>query len=86
VRHDFINTKKNNVGNAVTFLVQQCTDISIVFDSTSTIKCIQLFPAQFDLIFDYSVENYIIEKTVQCYNIVSYNSSSTVLFSNGEKP
>ncbi len=37
---------------------------------------------QFDPSFDYSVENYIIEKTAQSYNIVSYDSSLTVLFFN----
>lgn len=71
-----VNTCKN-------FLVQQCTDILIGFHPLSTIKCIQLFPAQFDLSFEYSVKNYIIKKTIQCHSIVSYdNSSSIILFSN----
>ncbi|CAF0851806.1 unnamed protein product [Rotaria sordida] len=64
------------------FLVQHCTDITIGFESISKIKCIQLIPIQFDLSFVYSVENYIILKINKCYNIVSYNSSQTILFSN----
>jgi hypothetical protein len=71
----YINSCKN-------FLVQNCVDISIGFNSISTIKCIQLIPAQFDLSIDYSVENYIIQKSETCYNIGLYNSSSINLFSN----
>jgi len=45
-------------------------------------KCIQLVPVQFDSSIDYSVKNYIVQTAPKCYNIVSYNSSSTNLFSN----
>jgi hypothetical protein len=64
------------------FLAQYCTDIPIGFNSISSIKCIQLVPNQFNLSIDYSVQNYIIIKAAQCYNILLFNSSSTILFSN----
>lgn len=64
------------------FLVQQCTDNPIGFKSISNMKCIQLVPTQFDTLIEYSVENYIIKKSTTCYDIISYNSSSTILFSN----
>ena len=71
-----------NVNSCKNFFVQHCTDIPIGFNSISTIKCIQLIPIQFDLSIDYSVENYIIKKASTCYDVISYNSSLTNLFSN----
>jgi hypothetical protein len=71
----YVNSCKN-------FLVQQCTDIPIGFNSITSIKCIQLIPSQFDSSIDYSVENYIIKKALKCYDILSYNSSLINLFSN----
>jgi hypothetical protein len=71
-----------SVNSCKNFLVQHCTDIPIGFNSITTIKCIQLIPAQFDLSIDYSVENYITKKTGTCYDIISYRSPSTNLFSN----
>ncbi|CAF0947457.1 unnamed protein product [Rotaria sp. Silwood1] len=45
-------------------------------------KCIQLIPIQYDSSFVYSIDYYIISKVHKCYNIVSYNSSQIILFSN----
>jgi hypothetical protein len=45
-------------------------------------KCIQLIPAQFNASISYSVENYIVKKVANCYDVASYNSPSTILFSN----
>ncbi|CAF3368785.1 unnamed protein product [Rotaria sp. Silwood2] len=70
------------VNSCENFLVQHCTDIPIGFKSISTIKCIQLIPIQSDPSLIYSVENYIISKVNKCYNIASYKSSQTILFSN----
>ncbi|CAF0868888.1 unnamed protein product [Adineta ricciae] len=44
-------------------------------------KCLRLIPADFDISIAYSVKNYIIKKTSKCYDIVSYESPSNVLFS-----
>jgi len=70
------------INSCENFLVQNCVDISIGFNSISTIQCIQLIPAEFDPSIDYSVENYIIQKSEKCYNIGSYNSTSIYLFTN----
>ncbi|UJR23042.1 hypothetical protein I4U23_026068 [Adineta vaga] len=64
------------------FTVQECIDIPFGFNSMSSIKCIQLVPIQFDVLIDYPVQNYLVKKTAKCYDIVSYNSSSIMLFSN----
>ncbi|CAF1446638.1 unnamed protein product [Adineta ricciae] len=47
-----------------------------------TIKCIQLIPAQYDYLTEYSIQNYLVKKSTNCYDVVSYDSSSRVLFSN----
>ncbi|CAF1342021.1 unnamed protein product [Adineta ricciae] len=63
------------------FLTQHCIDIPFGFRSISQMKCLQLIPADFDVSIVYSVKNYIIKKTSNCYDIVSYESPSNVLFS-----
>ncbi|CAF1625509.1 unnamed protein product [Adineta ricciae] len=47
-----------------------------------TIKCIQLIPAQYEYQTEYSIQNYLVKKSTDCYDVVSYDSSSRVLFSN----
>lgn len=64
------------------FLVQQCTDIPFGFRSMLTIKCIQLIPAQYEYLTEYSIQNYLVKKSTNCYDIVSYDMPSRVLFSN----
>ena len=46
------------------------------------IKCIQLIPAQYDYLTEYSIQNYLVKKSMDCYDVVSYDPSSRVLFSN----
>ena len=64
------------------FLVQHCTDIPFAYLPIATTKCIQLVPHSYDQFVDYPVENYIVLKSSPCYNIVSFNATSTALFSN----
>ena len=64
------------------FLVQHCTDIPFGFKSMLKIKCIQLIPAQYDYLTEYSIQNYLVKKSMDCYDVVSYDPSSRVLFSN----
>ena len=64
------------------FLVQQCTDIPFAYLPISSTKCIQLLPNSYNPSINYPVQNYIVIKSSPCYNIVSFNSTSTVLFFN----
>jgi hypothetical protein len=61
------------------FIVQPCTDIPFYFPST---KCIQLIPNQFDSSIKYSVQTYLVVKAAKCFNIQSYESPSSILFTN----
>lgn len=65
------------------FTVQHCTDIQFNFRSISSIKCIQFVPTHYDMSINYAVKNYIIIKYALCFNVQSYDSSSSsILFSN----
>ncbi|CAF4930336.1 unnamed protein product, partial [Rotaria socialis] len=71
----YVNSCKN-------FLAQYCIDIAIGSDSISNIKCVQLVPVELDPSFIYPVENYIVKKGYTCYDIFTFDSSATTIFSN----
>ena len=63
-----------------TFFYQSCTDIRINFEKMSDMKCMQLIPKPIRYLQRYAFKNYILIKNGSCYDVVSLDSSSTVLF------
>ncbi|CAF1330145.1 unnamed protein product [Adineta steineri] len=70
------------VKTCANFTVQNCIDIPFGFQSISTMKCIQLVPAQFNMLTNYSIQNYIVKQSAtKCYDIILLDSLPKILFS-----
>ncbi|CAF1412499.1 unnamed protein product [Adineta steineri] len=70
------------VKTCANFTVQNCIDIPFGFQSISTMKCIQLVPTQFNMLTNYSIQNYIVKQSAtKCYDIILLDSSPKILFS-----